>query len=404
MKQCVILVGGRGSRLGLETSTTPKPLLDVAGRPFLEYLIDRVANHGFDELLLIAGHHGQAFSKLDGTRRRGLRIRVHIERRPMGTAGALYDARESLAPKFLLMNGDSILDGNWLALLPALEAGATISMALTHVPNQGRYGGVEISDDRVVGFREKDPLRTGPGPINAGVYGICRDPVLSLVSGPASLEQDILPVFCSAGAVTGIHIAGYFIDIGIPESLAEARATLPYRLHRPAAIFDRDDTFNVDVGHTHRVEDLQWVEGAREVVRRFNDAGFWVFVATNQSGIARGKYDVATMDRFHAAMQADLRRIGAHVDQFYHCPHHPDGVIQELSIVCGCRKPQPGMLQQILADWPIQRERSFFVGDQPTDVAAAEAIGLAGLRFPGGSLFTFLEASGWLPGPSNQDL
>jgi D-glycero-D-manno-heptose 1,7-bisphosphate phosphatase len=152
-------------------------------------------------------------------------------------------------------------------------------------------------------------------------------------------------------------------------------------VRRPAAFLDRDGVLNVDHGYTHRPEQLEWIDGAPEAVRLLNEAGYLVFVVTNQSGIARGYYDEEAVKSFHAHMQKDLASHRAHVDAFYYCPHHPEGTIKSLAVHCRCRKPGPGMLEQAAGKWPIDRDASFLVGDKDEDIAAARAFGIRGVKF-----------------------
>jgi D-glycero-D-manno-heptose 1,7-bisphosphate phosphatase len=150
---------------------------------------------------------------------------------------------------------------------------------------------------------------------------------------------------------------------------------------RPAAFLDRDGVLNVDRGYTHRPDQLEWIAGAPEAVRLLNEAGYYVFVITNQSGVARGYYEETAVHQFHAHMQDALRAHGAHIDAFYYCPHHPEGVIKELAIRCRCRKPEPGMLEQAARDWPIDLDRSFLIGDKGEDLAAANTFHIRGIKF-----------------------
>jgi len=161
----------------------------------------------------------------------------------------------------------------------------------------------------------------------------------------------------------------------IPPSPAAARA------RRPAAFLDRDGVLNIDRGYVYRPEDLEWVTGAPEAVRLLNEAGYRVFVITNQSGVARGFYDEAAVNRFHDHMRGGVEAAGAHIDAFYYCPHHPDGVVKKLAVRCRCRKPAPGMLEQAAAEWPIDLERSFLIGDKDDDMTAAASFGIRGVKF-----------------------
>jgi D-glycero-D-manno-heptose 1,7-bisphosphate phosphatase len=159
---------------------------------------------------------------------------------------------------------------------------------------------------------------------------------------------------------------------------------------KPAVFFDRDGVLNVDHGYVARREDFEWVEGAMAAVRSLNQAGFYVFIATNQSGIARGLYAVDDMHELHKFMIEDLARIGAHIDDIRFCPFHPEGSIAAFRRASDWRKPGPGMIVDLMQRWPIDRERSVLIGDKEADVEAARAAGVRGLLFPGGNLEDFV--------------
>lgn len=154
---------------------------------------------------------------------------------------------------------------------------------------------------------------------------------------------------------------------------------------RRAAFLDRDGVINVDFGYTHRPEDLAFTPTAIEAIRLLNEAGYWVVVVTNQSGVARGLYGVSDIDRFHARMQDVLAQRGARIDAFYYCPYHPEGSVAEYASDHEDRKPRPGMLLRAMRDLPIEREGSFMIGDKPSDAAAASAAGIQSMLLPSNS-------------------
>jgi D-glycero-D-manno-heptose 1,7-bisphosphate phosphatase len=150
---------------------------------------------------------------------------------------------------------------------------------------------------------------------------------------------------------------------------------------RPAAFLDRDGVLNIDHGYIYRPDQLEWVAGAPRAVRLLNEAGYYVFVVTNQSGVARGYYDEAAVAALHAHMQDLLAAAGAHIDAFYYCPHHPDGAVKPLAMSCRCRKPGAGMLEQAAREWPIDLAGSFMIGDKDDDITAAKAFHIRGVKF-----------------------
>ena len=155
---------------------------------------------------------------------------------------------------------------------------------------------------------------------------------------------------------------------------------------RPALFLDRDGVINVDRHYIFRREDFEWIPGAQEVIRRFNAMGWWVFVVTNQSGIARGFYTEDDMQVLHDWMSAELAKAGAHIDRIYHCPFHEDGTIERYRRDSYDRKPKPGMLIRAMTDFPVIKERSLLIGDKQADLDAAKAAGVSGFLFPGGDL------------------
>jgi D-glycero-D-manno-heptose 1,7-bisphosphate phosphatase len=162
------------------------------------------------------------------------------------------------------------------------------------------------------------------------------------------------------------------------------------RARKPAAFLDRDGVINVDHGYVARREDFQWIDGASAAVRALNEAGYYVFVATNQSGIARGLYVVEDMHKLHDFMTSELARAGARIDDIRFCPFHPEGTVEAYRRVSDWRKPAPGMILDLMENWPVERERSVLIGDKDTDMEAARAANVRGLLFTGGNLETFV--------------
>ncbi len=162
-------------------------------------------------------------------------------------------------------------------------------------------------------------------------------------------------------------------------------------IEKPAIFFDRDGVLNEDHGYIYEKENFIWVDGAVEAIKYLNKQGYLIFVVTNQSGIARGYFAESDLERLHSWVNKELREVGAKIDKFYYCPHHPQGIIKKYVSECLCRKPKPGMLIKAIEEWPIFLNDSFLIGDKETDILAAKSIGLEGYLFEGGNLFDFLK-------------
>lgn len=394
IRQAVFLVGGKGTRLGELTRDVPKPLLEISpGVRFLDVLLEEAARHGFSDIVLLAGHLGESVQQLyDGRVIRNAKVRVIREPAPMGTGGALRYAAESLDPTFVMANGDSLFEFNLRALATPFQDGVSARIALREVPDPSRYGAVQLEGDRVVGFVEKSPDLKGPMLINGGVYAMSID-VLDLIQGPCSIETDVFPQLAAQGRLEGRRFDGYFLDIGLPNTLARARAEIPQRRRFGCAFLDRDGVLNHDNGYTHCPEDLTWTPGAIRAVRRLNDAGLLAIVVTNQAGIGKGRYGEADMRAFHEAMNRELAEQGAHIDDFYFCPYHENATVDRYRVGNHeDRKPNPGMLLRAVKDWRIDLGRSFMIGDKDTDMESAARAGVAGHLYKGGDLDDFVSA------------
>lgn len=389
--QCVVLVGGLGSRLGSLTKICPKPLLPVGGRPFIEELIWDVKRFGFQRLLFLAGYRAERFVEYIRNRPvdNALSIDLVIEPEPLGTGGALSFAYDSLDPRFLLLNGDSLFDFNWLDLITVFDDNrdCQIAMALRTVADSSRYGVVEMTGSRITMFHERG--NQDGGTVNGGVYLMSKNAV---ARRPArcSLERDLLPDLGRKGFVYGTVQQGFFLDIGIPTAYAQAPSLLHARRTRPGVFLDRDGLLNVDHGYVHRIEDFAWLPGAIDAVKMANDAGYFVFLVTNQAGVARGMYTEDDVLHLHRYMQSVLRSHGAHLDDIRYCPFHPEGTVDKYKLQSDWRKPAPGMILDLLKCWPVAITKSFLIGDKESDIEAGHQAGLTAYRFDGGNVAAVL--------------
>lgn len=379
LRQAVFLVGGLGTRLKDRTKSTPKPLLEIGGRPFLDYLLDEAARHGFDDILLLSGHLGEQVEALYQARDwHGARIRVLREPKPLGTGGALRFAADLLAPAFLMANGDSFFDINLRVLAAPGNPQGGITMALRPAATGKRYGSVQFEGGLVKSFHAPEENMTGP--INAGIYCASREIVDRIPDGVVSLEGAIFPSLAREGRMRGILRDGYFIDIGVPDDFERADREMAKHTERPAIFFDRDGVLNHDRGYVHRPDDFHWREGAKEAIRLCNERGAFAFVVTNQAGVARGFYDETAVHDLHRWIDEELAQHCAHIDAYEYCPDHPDGTVSAYAKSSPRRKPAPGMIMDLFAKWRCDRTKSFLIGDQESDIAAATAAGIAGYK------------------------
>tara|TARA_R110000868_G_scaffold4155_49_gene25666 strand:+ start:2672 stop:3376 length:705 start_codon:yes stop_codon:yes gene_type:complete len=223
--QVAILAGGRGERLGELTQNTPKPLLPVAGEPFIAHLLVRLARAGLTQVGILTGPFDDIFHSVLGTGSDyGVELSLIPEPEPAGTGGALRYIADRTGEEFICMNGDSLFDIDYLALSGrTLDRDSDFDICLRQLDDTKRYGRVELDDTgRVTRFGEKES--SGPGLVNTGIYRIRSEIISQLPPRPASLETEILPALVKRQRVTGrVHNAP-FLDIGIPSDFARASA------------------------------------------------------------------------------------------------------------------------------------------------------------------------------------
>ena len=226
--EAVILVGGKGTRLREVVSDRPKPMADVAGRPFVEWLVLALQLQGVRRVILSTGYQGEAFERhFASGQMRGVEVVCVCEPEPLGTGGgARHALGQAHSTRLLVLNGDSYCPVDILQLQAVHERrSARATMWLAAVGDCRRFGRVVPGPaDSVTGFHEKSD-RPGPGLVNAGVYLFERSVLEAIPPGVAvSLEADVLPALAAKG-LCGVVGSGPLIDIGIPESYWQAQAS-----------------------------------------------------------------------------------------------------------------------------------------------------------------------------------
>ena len=145
---------------------------------------------------------------------------------------------------------------------------------------------------------------------------------------------------------------------------------------RRAAFIDRDGVLNEDLGYVHRWQDFHWLPGAIDALAQLQRTGHALVVVTNQSGVARGLYTLADVERLHTQLRSELQAHGVQLAGLYACPHHPQAVLPEYRLHCACRKPMPGLIQQAARELALDLPASCLFGDKASDIEAGRRAGV----------------------------
>lgn len=388
----VVLAGGKGTRLGL--ADRPKPMVPIAGKPLLERLVEVGIASGFDEFVFLNGHMAHVIEDHFGDGSRfGARITHVREPAPLGTAGSVHYARELLTEPFIVLYGDILIDVDLAHFVRFHREHGGLATLFVH-PNDHPHDSDLVSvgkDARITAFHPKPhtPGQLLPNLVSAALYVIEPEAIDFVPDGTASdWAKDVFPRILAAGRpLHAYRSIEYAKDMGTPDRLAKGEADLSSgrvrqlsrRSPKPAIFVDRDGVLNREIDGVHRPEDLVLLGGVGPAVKAVNRAGIPLICITNQPDVAKGFMTFDTLETVLAALDTQLARDGAYLDELYYCPHHPEkgweGEIPELKVECDCRKPKPGMLRNAADDHNIDLPGSWMIGDRFADLAAAREVG-----------------------------
>lgn len=389
----VIMTGGKGTRIASVASDIPKPMIQIHGKPILQYQIECLKKQGLTDIVLIIGHLGDVIKEYfsDGSEF-GVKITYIYETSPLGTAGGLWYLKEQVKEDFLLLNGDIIFDVDFRRFLAYHKEKGCDATILTH-PNGHPYdSGIIMTDGEhiVTKWLHKEDERTiYKNRVNAGIHILSPNVFKMFGDRPEKkdLDRDILKTLIPVKKLAAYDSPEYVKDMGTPEryvmvgndiksGLVEAKNL---KNVQKAVFLDRDGTINVYKGFIRSAEELELIEDAAQAIKRLNESRYLVIVVTNQPVIARGECTYEQLDEIHAKMETLLGMEGAYIDDLFFCPHHPDkgfeGEIPELKFACECRKPKPGLFYEAAKKYNIDISRSYMIGDDLRDIEAGEAAG-----------------------------
>lgn len=367
--QAVIFAGGRGTRLGTLTDHVPKPMVAVAGAPFVDHLLELLAGQGIERVALLLGYRAEVLAGHVGTGARwGLSVRHLVTPPEVQTLTRLRAAGPELDDVVLVAYCD-----NYVPLdLPAMwrsyaESGAVVQVTAYANDDGFTRNNMRVEDGRVLAY---DPTRTAAGlnRVDLGFAIVDRARLGPLPEGDVPFEHAVHPRLAEAGTLHAWVTPHRYYGVG---SLPRLAAAERFFARRPAVILDRDGVLNRRAGRGEYVRDpaeLVWLDGALEALALLAGAGYRVFVATNQAGVARGAMTGAQLAAVHRRLVEDAARAGGRIDGIYSCVHGWDDG-------CGCRKPAPGLLLQVQREHDLDLSRTVFVGDDERDEQAARAAG-----------------------------
>ena len=188
----------------------------------------------------------------------------------------------------------------------------------------------------------------------------------------SSLENDFLPKLIKQKLVGGSIHNNFFIDIGIPKNFHFAKKNLRKILYKKAIFLDRDGVINYDYGYVHKFQNFKFRPGVIKALKFLKRKDMYIFIVTNQAGIAKGKYTLDQYINLNFKLKDYLSKKNIYIDAVEFCPHHEEAKITKYKKKCKFRKPGNLMIEKLFSKWFITKKTSFMIGDNKTDFLAAK--------------------------------
>ena len=361
----VILAGGRGSRISKFTKKTPKPLIQFKNKYFLSYLINHYSKYPFEKIFILAGYKGnQIFQKFNGKNSNGIEIKCLIEKKRLGTGGALSQLKNKTSNDLIVMNGDSFIDCNLEEFF--LKKNKYNSIFLTKNKNY-------LSNNILANLKinKKSFVYSNGKLMNAGIYFLKKKIVKKIPKNDISLEYNIISTLVKKRLIKGKLAQSKFIDIGTYKNLNSVKNNFHEQFEKPAAFLDRDGVINYDYGYVNNLRTFNLKFNVIEGLKFLNRKNYNIFIVTNQSGIARGMFTENDYLQFYKKIKVFFFKKKCFINDMQYCPFLKGAKIKKYNKKSRLRKPDNLMILNLMNKWTINRKKSFMIGDNNSDKVAA---------------------------------
>ena len=364
----VILAGGKGTRIKRLLANKPKPMAKFNGKYFIEYIIQNLSRYNFENIYILTGYKSKIiFNNFNNKKYNFTNVTCLKEKKPMGTGGALYCLKKRKVNDFILVNGDTIFDINLKQLVNSTKKNSIASIALVKNikdKKNKKLNNLNIKNGNII-LRKKGSL------MNGGVYFFKKSIFRYISNKHLSLENDIFPKLIKKKQIAGKLFKNFFIDIGTPKNFKRAKNTLLLYFKRPAVFLDRDGVINHDYKYVYKYKDFKFRKGVLKGLDFLIKKNFYLFIITNQAGIAKNVFKERDFLKLHKTLKQKLSSKDIYFDEVQFCPYHPNAKIKKYKKISSLRKPGNKMIENITSKWLINKHKSFMIGDKLSDQKCA---------------------------------
>lgn len=370
VNQAVILAGGVGVRLRPLTYATPKPMILVNNRPYLEYLLELLKNNGISKVLLLLGYlHEKIVGHFGDGSNFGIDIRYSIGDVSFETGKRIKDAENLIEDHFLLMYCDNYWPLN-LGKLKQLHCKNQTAATVTVYTNKDGItrNNIYVDENGYVVKYDKSRTDKNLNGVEIGFFIVDKEVLDLMPKDNFSFEKVVLPQLIEKRQLSGYRTDHKYYSIGSLERISKAEKFLE---PKKVIFLDRDGVINKKAPKAEYVkswDEFEFIPGSIEAMNLLSQQGYKIFIITNQAGIARGAMTESDLKKIHENLERELEKHGVKIEGVYYCPH---GWNDE----CECRKPKPGMLFQAAREHDLDLSKSTFVGDDERDLQTGDAAG-----------------------------
>ncbi len=361
----VILAGGKGERMLPITEFQPKALVPVLGIPMLKLQIDQLERLGISKIFVLTGHFGEDIQSYIDSQTYEIEI-VCLQSEPSFEPGERLARCLSKLPKeFLLLYCDNFIQDDEV-ILSQINSDSELSMVLQHRDS----GNIQLKENLTCVYIQKDRDSHSPY-VELGYISIRSENFFKILLETLDLNLSF-KLFSEHNRMT------YTILNSDYESISDFQRYIRQGLQGKIIVLDRDGILNKKMAprkYLCSFKDLSYEMQFIKIFEILGGMGYSFVIASNQPGIATGEVSKDFLSKLHRKMTVDLRAFGVNILAFYVCEHHWDEN-------CDCRKPKPGLLNQIALDFDLSANTTYFVGDEDKDLQAAISAGMKGVLFP----------------------
>lgn len=371
ISQAVILAGGQGVRLRPLSLVTPKPMIPIHGKPFLEYIIELLKKNGIKEIVILTGYlHGKIEDYFKDGQKFGLKIKYSFSPVEDETGTRIRKAKELLGDTFLLLYADNYWPLNLEELTKFYYDHKALAL-VTVYSNADNYtkNNVRVNEKGFVEIYDKKRLSPNLNGVDIGFYILNKKVLNLLPEENVSFETTVLPKLIGQKQLAGFLTYHKYYGLS---NLERIPVIEKFFTAKKVVFLDRDGVINKKAPKADYIKnwgEFVFLPKAKEALKLLHKKGYSIILVTNQPGIARGMMNEKALEEIHQNMQNELKKMRIEIDDIFICQHGWDDG-------CFCRKPKPGMFFQAAAKHNINLFESYCICDSERDALAARAAGV----------------------------